>query len=124
MFNIRVNTFETNSSSVHTICITNNENYQQWINGQLYYNLDSKWNDFPEFVSYEEAKKYDPNFPYPDTPDSWENWSYQDSEKYYHEKIFVTAKEFFENWEFDFYDKEYITDNKEVIHVFGYYGHD
>lgn len=124
MLNIRANTFETNSSSVHTICITDDEVYQKWIEGKLYYNLEFTWNDFPEFVSYDEAKEYDPNFPYPDEYDNWEDWRYQDSEKYYYEKIFVTAKEFFQNWNYNFYDKEYITNSGEKVRVFGYYGHD
>lgn len=29
MLNIRANTFETNSSSVHTICITSDNNYNK-----------------------------------------------------------------------------------------------
>lgn len=124
MLNIRANTFETNSSSVHTICITDYNIYQQWVDGELYYNLESKWNVFPEFVSYEEAKEYDPNFPYPEEYDKWENWEYQDSEKYYHEKIFVTFEQFFDNWNYNFYNEEYTTDSGDRIKVFGYYGHD
>lgn len=124
MLNIRANTFETNSSSVHTICITDYNIYKQWVDGELYYNLESRWNDFPEFVSYEEAKEYDPNFPYPEECDRWENWEYQDSEKDYHEKIFITFEQFFNNWNYNFYDEEYTTDSGDRIKVFGYYGQD
>lgn len=124
MINIRANTFETNSSSVHSMCITEQDIYQQWVNGELYYNVQASWNDFPEFVSYEEAQEYDEHFPYPES-DSWENWAFKDpNDGYLHDKIFITFKEFFDNWNYNFYNEEYITDNGDCIQVFGYYGQD
>lgn len=123
MINIRANTFETNSSSVHTICITDDEKYQQWVEGKLYYNVDSRWNSYPEFVTYDEAKEMDSHFPYPDQ--DTDDWSFQDDEEHWHEKQFLTFREFFEgNYYYEYYDKEYVTSTGEMIHAFGYYGHD
>lgn len=121
MLNIRSNTFETNSSSVHTICITDDEKYQQWIEGKLYYNISS-WGDDPDFVTYEEAVKLDSEFPYPDT--EWEDWSFQGKDGYWHEKTFVTFDQFFKNYAWEHYDTTYTTRHGDVVHAFGYYGHD
>ena len=35
MIQIRQNIFETNSSSVHTMTITDNDTYERWINGEI-----------------------------------------------------------------------------------------
>lgn len=38
--NIRSNVFETNSSSVHTLCICTEDEYEKFKNGELLYDLD------------------------------------------------------------------------------------
>ena len=40
--NIRKNVFETNSSSVHSLCICTEEEFDAWKKGKLYYDY---WND-------------------------------------------------------------------------------
>ena len=40
--NIRKNVFETNSSSVHSLCICTEEEFDAWKKGELYYNY---WDD-------------------------------------------------------------------------------
>ena len=40
--NIRFNVFETNSSSVHSLCICTEEEFDAWKKGELYYNY---WDD-------------------------------------------------------------------------------
>lgn len=40
--NIRSNVFETNSSSVHSLCICTEEEFDAWKKGKLYYDY---WND-------------------------------------------------------------------------------
>lgn len=40
--NIRKNVFETNSSSVHSLCICTEEEFDAWKKGELYYNY---WSD-------------------------------------------------------------------------------
>lgn len=39
--NIRKNVFETNSSSVHSLCICTEEEFDAWKKGELYYNYYS-----------------------------------------------------------------------------------
>lgn len=52
--NIRSNVFETNSSSVHSLCICTEEEFDAWKKGKLYYdywddkftkNSVNKWNE-------------------------------------------------------------------------------
>ena len=45
MIQIRKNTFETNSSSTHSICICTEEQHEKWSNGELYLNESNSWND-------------------------------------------------------------------------------
>jgi hypothetical protein len=123
MLNIRANTFETNSSSVHTICITDDEIYQQWVEGKLYYNNSAEYNDYPDFVTYEEAQELDSEFPYPES-ENWDAWNFQGKDGYWHEKVFVTFEQFFENYDWEHFDKKYVTNNGDVVRAFGYYGHD
>jgi len=40
--NIRKNVFETNSSSVHSLCICTEKEFDAWKKGELYYNY---WDD-------------------------------------------------------------------------------
>ena len=40
--NIRFNVFETNSSSVHSLCICTEEEFDAWKKGELYYDY---WDD-------------------------------------------------------------------------------
>ena len=51
MRKIRFNTFETNSSSTHTLCICSKEKYDKWNNGELYY-----WDNNNNFYTAEELK--------------------------------------------------------------------
>ena len=44
MLSIRRGTFETNSSSTHSICICTSEQHTKWANGELYLN-ESSWYD-------------------------------------------------------------------------------
>ena len=38
MKKIRIGTFETNSSSTHSLCIVSKEEYEKWVSGDLLYN--------------------------------------------------------------------------------------
>lgn len=125
MINIRANAFETNSSSVHTICITDEDIYKQWVEGKLYYN-NCSYSEDPDFVSYEEAKELDPDFPYPqpENEDDWEDWEFKDDNGYWHEKTFLTFEQFFQNYDWEHFNRTYTTNNGDTVHAFGYYGHD
>lgn len=127
MLNIRSNTFETNSSSVHTLVMCSDDQYHKWIHGELYLDVDEYAEDhYKDFVTFDEAKKMDENFPYPKSSrnEGWD-WRYYSKEKNeYIDKRFLTYEEFFEDSYFETYHETYITDSKETVEAFGYFGHD
>lgn len=66
MINIRYNIFETNSSSVHTLTLCREEDYDKWNNGEYLlrnddYNPDE---DLPQFIPKDRLKEFDPKAPY------------------------------------------------------------
>ncbi len=126
MLNIRTNTFETNSSSVHTLVMCSRDQYYKWIHGELYLDIDEYADDHDkDFVTFDEAKKMDENFPYPKFSREGWDWRYYSKEKdRYISKRFLTYEEFFEDTYYDTYHGTYTTDNKEAVEAFGYFGHD
>ena len=56
---MRVGTFETNSSSVHSVMLISPQEYHQWESGELLYDY---WNS--TFVTAEEAERmqFDPDY--------------------------------------------------------------
>ena len=120
MIKIRQNVFETNSSSVHTMTITDNDTYEKWINKELLYiDEDEYWclgdTDFDSktenFVSAERAI------------DLYE----QIIEDEYHpsfEEIFKTYSQWLNSFdELYNYEENYTTKNGEEIVVFGKHGY-
>jgi hypothetical protein len=70
MFTIRQNTFETNSSSTHSICICTKDTFEKWKRGEVF-NISNCWGDdyniLPQdrdFITKDEAiaflKRYNP----------------------------------------------------------------
>ena len=102
----RIGCFETNSSSVHTITIASNDEYEKWRNQEFIYDMDNN-----ELVPISEVSVEDLNA----SDSEHEDFDY---------KRFYTHEEFF-----DGYDMEYEvfsvtkTINNERVVAFGYYGH-
>lgn len=94
---VRRNTFETNSSSTHSITMCTKDDFKKWENGELVYD---KWND--ELIPTKNKLSEE---------DQWDN-QYQ------------TLEEFFDNNWYETYKEEYTTPNGEEIIAFGYYGYD
>lgn len=120
MIQIRQNIFETNSSSVHTLTITDNDTYEKWLNKELLYiDEDDYWylenTDFDSekenFVSKERAidlyeqiveDEYHPNFE--EVFKTYSQWLYSFEELYH-------------------YKTDYTTKNGEKIVIFGKHGY-
>lgn len=68
MINIRYNVFETNSSSVHTLTLCREEDYDKWNSGEyLLRNDDYNFGDKdlpPQFIPKDKLEKFDPKAPY------------------------------------------------------------
>ena len=121
MKTVRRGTFETNSSSTHSITMCMESDYEKWKNGEMYWH---RWND--ELVSKETVEeeflkentgvsKEDPDF-----KDKFEEYLNNDDKTYY------TYEEFndYDYIEYETYVDKYNTPNGDTVVAFGYYGND
>jgi len=92
--NIRFNVFETNSSSVHSLCICTEEEFDAWKKGKLYYD---SWND--KFIKNSVNEWDEDNQTYEDFFE--ESWSYLET-----------------------YEEHFTTPSGDKMVVFGRYGRD
>ena len=67
MINIRFNTWETNSSSVHSITLCDPKDYEDWKEGKLLF-FDPDWGAekdyFPQFIKKEDLKIFKDKYPF------------------------------------------------------------
>lgn len=121
MKTIRIGTFETNSSSTHSITMCMESDFLKWENGEMYWN---RWND--ELVSKEKVEegflKENPGVSKedPDFKDKLEEYLNDDDKTYY------TYEEFnnYDYIEYETYVDKYNTPNGDTVVAFGYYGQD
>lgn len=135
MFKIRYGVFETNSSSVHSLIMCSDDEYKRFMNNELFY---SRWSD--AFISRKEAldKLYaevraDEIFRNVfDLPEGFSRAKIdaipiEELGTYLYEEVYILTSDYLFNgsdFEYETYNDEYTTANGEVIHAFGYYGHD
>lgn len=98
---IRCGVFETNSSSVHSLSFCTDDEWNDWRDGKTVWD---RWEHefIPVTLEIEQKMERDKYSPYY-TMDDFFSWGRMDYETF---------------------DKEYTTKNGEVIHAFGYFGHD
>lgn len=119
---IRRGAFETNSSSVHSITMCSDSEFDKWKNGETLF-----WRDKGKFATRDEIIKemkeatwYDGSKCYPNT--DWENE--EDVAEIFSDEGIKTYENFFEdNW-YETYRAEHTTESGEKVIAFGYYGHD
>ena len=119
MIKIRIGTFETNSSSVHTLCIATDEEWQKLKNEELlidltntgFITLDEAIHDLVLCTPYieEDIKKLPREVIY---------------SLLYENYIAKTLSDYIENEDLEYYEEEYTTPKGEVLHVFGQFGRD
>ena len=118
MKTIRIGTFETNSSSTHSITMCMESDYEKWKKGEMYWN---RWNDelVPKEIVEERflkentgVSKEDPDF-----KDKLEEYLNDDDKTYY------TYEEFndYDYIEYETYVDKYNTPNGDTVVAFGYY---
>lgn len=119
---IRRGVFETNSSSVHSITMCSDSEFDRWENGELLF-----WQNQDKFATRNEIieemkteKRYDGTMRYADT--DWDN-DEEVNEIFSDEGVKTCEKFFDDNW-YETYCEEYQTKGGEKIIAFGYYGHD
>jgi hypothetical protein len=103
---IRKGVFETNSSSVHALCLCTNDEYDKWKNGEYIYDR------------YTEELK-------PITPEIQEIIDIEDKHRYKQDRRFLTYEQFHDciYVNFNLFEESKNLNGEEVI-AFGYHGYD
>lgn len=109
---VRLGVFETNSSMTHSLTMCTDSEYQKWVNGEVYW---VTWDDRFESVT-EADKEFD--------KDNFESDYYDSYEEMRRSEGYCTYDEFCNDEEFYTFDNTYTTPSGEIVHAFGYYGHD
>lgn len=100
---IRKGVWETNSSSVHAICMCSQSDFDKWKKGEMIYD---EWNE--ELVPTKDA-------------------ILDEDDEEYEDYRYYTYDDFFNDYdkmEFETYSDTFDTANGETVVAFGYYGHD
>lgn len=113
MRQIRKGTFETNSSSTHSLVMTIASEFDRWVKGELYY-CNYLWSGFKE-EGFEEGKLYPK-----DVVDACYEKFGLERDSY----DFCTYDEFINTDALDIDTYEYTTPNGDVIKAIAKYGYD
>jgi len=136
---IRLGVFETNSSSIHSITITEKEIYDKWIKNEVLFcedenefleadkaiekNLEILINDYGLDSEYEEEELEELKSKYRETKSLEDTFDEEDIEYYC---MYITYQEWADHilQYYEDYKEEYTTKHGDNIVAFGYYGHD
>ena len=119
---IRRGTFETNSSSTHSITMCKESDFDKWKNGEMYWD---RWNE--SLVSKEEAEKEMTKLKeefiseHPDYDKDDIDWEEQLEDYLNSDKEYYTYEEFND---YDYMEYETFEDSYDGVVAFGYYGMD
>ena len=124
---VRRGTFETNSSSTHSITMCMESDYEKWKNGEMYWH---RWND--ELVSKEEVEKEMAKLreefiaDNPDFDENNEEWKEELDQYINEDKMYYTYEEFndYDYIEYETFVDTFETPQGEKVVSFGYYGSD
>ena len=118
MINIRKGSWETNSSSTHSITICTNEQYKSFVNGELY--LD---NYRDKLITHEEAEERFAKFN-EEYKNKYGKILYHEFEDFRESEGIKTYEEWCDEGYLELYHETYTTPNGEEIVAFGKYGYD
>ena len=117
---IRRGTFETNSSSTHSITMCKESDFDKWKNGEMYWD---RWNE--SLVSKEEVEKEMAKLKeefiseHPDYDKDDIDWEEQLEDYLNSDKEYYTYEEFND---YDYIEYETFEDSYDGVVAFGYYG--
>lgn len=119
---IRRGVFETNSSSVHSLTMCSEEEYEKWKNEEVLF-----WKERDKFGTREEIiaelktlKSWSGNLWYANV-----NWENEDEvHDVFSDEGIMTYNYFFEYYYYETYSYRHTTPSGDKIVAFGYYGHD
>lgn len=128
MKQVRSNTFETNSSSTHSICMCTKDQYVNWVSDWSDLKADSILYYEEEFVTVEEAVKnvsnrYHEEIKLSDVLDA-SSPDHDDAIDALREDGYMTCDDWDDYVENETYYDEFTTPNGETVVAFGYYGWD
>ena len=118
---IRRGTFETNSSSTHSITMCKESDFDKWKNGEMYWD---RWNE--SLVSKEEVEKEMAKLKeefiseHPDYDKDDIDWEEQLEDYLNSDKEYYTYEEFND---YDYIEYETFEDSYDGVVAFGYYGY-
>lgn len=124
MIKVRQGTFETNSSSTHSITMCMESDFEKWKNGEMYWD---RWND--SLVSKDEVEKEKNRLreqfisENPDFNENDEEWKEKLEDYIEDDSDYYTYKDF-NDLEYETYEDTFKTPNGEEVIAFGYYGYD
>ena len=129
MKQVRSNTFETNSSSTHSICMCMKDQYDSWASDWDSLEADSVLysNCKEKLVTVEEAVKYANRYhDYVELSDIINAYSlkHDDAVDYMRDEGFMTCDDFDNNNDNESYYDEFVTPGGETVVAFGNYGWD
>lgn len=119
MFKIRHGVFETNSSSVHSLIMVNDEEYNKLESGQCYVNrygsIDKVVVPKDEIIKElrQRSSIYSSDMDEDELEDLIEDYGYMSFDKFYED-----------NEEYETFFDSYTTKSGETVYAIGYYGHD
>ena len=128
MKQVRSNTFETNSSSTHSICMCTKDQYDSWASdwdslkadSVIYSNCEEKLVAVEEAVKY--ANRYHDYVELSDILDT-DFPKHDDAVDYMRDEGFMTCDDFDDYTEETYYE-EFVTPGGETVVAFGNYGWD
>lgn len=112
MFTIRKNTFETNSSSTHSLVMCKKSDYDRWVNHEVYFCEYGK----KDFIPYNEAIRE-----LTDVPDEQSEIDKILAEEFYYFTP-ETLSDFCEDVGYEEFEQTFTTDSGDTVIAFGYYG--
>ena len=101
---VRMGVFETNSSSIHSLCIVSEEEMNDWKDGKTAFCNWTK--EFKEVENLQEVPGREGR--------------YEDSEG----DEFQSYDVYFDDYELESYEESYTTKHGDTVYAFGKYGHD
>ena len=128
---IRRGVYETNSSSVHSLTMCMESDYDRWEKDNLYLFTGSGWcypnDNKPEknhFYTREEAIEFEKTDKYIRKDNDWSNE--EEVNEILHENKFYDYEYFWNEYceNYETFEETTITPNGERVVAFGYYGHD
>ena len=139
MIQIRRDTFETNSSSTHSLTMVDKSDFTEWKEGKLYFDDNSRFLTYDEVIEELKKSKYhcndivcQPDFDpakwheYQETQDDYAFMNFNNVDEYFASEFeYYTYDEYWGHHDcYESFERTHKTKNGDEVVAFGYYGYD